>query len=141
MFETTDGRRLYKAETSTHHLIFERRDYQTPTEKKFRNMGGLVMRLSNHAHRELHANVPPPPKPNPNLMRDIYLYSRSRDYDTAYSLAAQITCYVGQIALNSHNEQNAEDATALFDNLIQQAVYIEEGQLKYIGEQHGKLTA
>lgn len=127
LFLCADGRELYKADISKHHAIFERRDYKTPTEKTFRGMGGLVILMANHQHRELHAHVPPPPKPNPDLMRDIYLHSRTRDYQTETDLFNQILGYVELVAENNGNQQHVEDATRLAESLRMQQPFILDG--------------
>ena len=90
-------------------------------------MGGFVIKLANHHHRELHANVPPPPKPNPDLMRDIYLHSRVREYTTQTDLFLQIVNYVELVAENNRNQQHVEDATGLAANLRLQQPFILEG--------------
>lgn len=127
LYLCADGRELYKGEFSRHHVIHERRWYRTPTEKAFRGMGGMVLTLSNSAHRELHANVPPPPKPNPDLMRDIYLHARTRDYQTQTDLFNQIIGYVDLVAANNRNQQHVEDATLLAANLRLQQPFILDG--------------
>lgn len=122
---TPDGRELHKAETSMHHAIFERCAYKTPTEKKFREMGGMTIRLGNHQHKELHAHVPPPPKPNPDLMRDIYLHGRRTPYEGYVDLFGQIVEYVALVALGG--SQHAEEAHKLHENLVAQQHFIDQG--------------
>jgi len=127
---TPDGRMLYKAETSRHHIFSERDWYRTPLQRKVRQMGGAVVQLANQPHRELHANVEHPPLVNPNLMQDIYLHSRSRGYETAYDLFYDIVEYVGWVANGSRQtQQNVDDASRLHANLLEQAVFIELGRL------------
>lgn len=131
-WETLDGRKLYRAEVSQHHAFFARRDYHTPLEKKFRQMGGSVVLLANQAHRELHANVEPPHKPNPDLMRDIYLHARTREYEDSYDLFNQIAQYVGRVATSFQCDRNVQDANLLYPNLVTQAAYIEQGRLTLV---------
>lgn len=128
---TPDGRVLYSAECSRHHIASERRWYQTPTEKKYREMSGMVLHLANQPHRDLHANVGPPPKPSPDLMRDIYLHGRTREYVDQYDLFRQVANYVGLIA-EVGTGQRQEEAIPLYENLIAQATYVELGRLTLV---------
>lgn len=131
-WETVDGRKLYRAEVSQHHTFFARRDYHTPLEKKFRQMGGSVVLLTNKAHRELHAHVEPPHKPNPDLMRDIYLHARRQEYTDAYDLLSQIREYVGSVAVSFQCDRNVQDANLLYPNLVAQAEFVEQGRLTLV---------
>jgi len=128
---TPDGRVLYPAECSRHHIASERNWYKTPSEKKYREMSGLVLHLANQPHRDLHANVPPPPKPSPNFMRDIYCYARNTDYDDQYDLFRQITNFVGVAATEGRPERQ-EEAIPLYENFVAQAAYIELGRLTLV---------
>lgn len=130
---TPDGRVLYSAETSRHHVASERRWYTTPTEKKYREMSGLVLHLANQPHRDLHANVPPPPKPSPDFMRDIYLHARNVVYDNQYDLFRQITNFVGYAAAEGR-PQRQDEAIPLYENLTAQGAYIELGRLTLVRE-------
>lgn len=132
---TPEGRVLYKAHVSKHHVMFERRDYKTPLECRYRSMGGLVLLLDNQPHADLHRNVPPPPKPNPYLMADIYQHARLQDYDDQYDLFRQITNYVGMVAEGGRNEENVHDANLLHENLIAQAGFVELGRLTLLREE------
>lgn len=135
-YVTPDGRVLYKAETSKHHVFHERDWYRTPLQRKVRTMGGAVVQLANQPHRDLHANVVPPPLVNPNLMQSIYLHSRSPNYETAYDLFDNIVQYVGWVAAGSRQtQQNVEDASLLHVNLLEQAVFIEQGRLTIVEAQ------
>lgn len=131
-WKTPDGRVLYKPEVSLHHVAFERRNYKTRLECLYRSMGGMILPLSNVAHVELHKNVPPPPKPNPDLMQDIYHYARRSEYVDQYDVFDQVREYVGLVAENNRNEQHREDAARLFDNLNQQAAFINIGRLSVL---------
>ena len=126
---TPDGRVLYKAEVSRHHVAFERRAYKTRLESLYRNMGGMVLLLGSQAHGDLHAEVPPPPKPNHNLMTDIYQHARLMGYDTQYDVFEQIVDYVARVAVGFQCDENVHDANLLYQNLAQQAVFIEQGRL------------
>lgn len=128
---TPEGRVLYRAELSDHHIWFPRREFHTPTEKKLRAMGGMIVRLANQPHRDLHANVGPPPKPSPDLMRDIYLHGRTREYVDQYDLFRQVANYVGLIA-EVGTGQRQEEAAILHENIVQQAGFIELGRVEFI---------
>ena len=134
IWETPDGRRLYKAEVSTHHVVFERRNYKTRLETLYRNMGGLLLPMATHAHVELHRAVPPPPKPNDDLMRDIYHNSRLTGYGDVYELFKQIADYVGMVATTSQRQEHVDDAALLHENLVAQAAFIEQGRLIRVEE-------
>lgn len=132
---TPEGRILYRAEISKHHVVHNRRDYKTPVECRYRSMEGLVLLMSNVGHAALHKEVPPPPKPNPYLMADIYQHGRLQDYDDQYDLFRQITNYVGMVAEGGRDEQNVHDANLLHENLIAQSGYIELGRLTLVREE------
>ena len=95
---TPEGKVLRKAHIGRHHIAFERRSYKTGLERKYRDMGGMVLLMDSQAHQDLHREVPPPPKPNPYLMADIYYHARLLDYDTQYDVFNQIVDYVGMVA-------------------------------------------
>lgn len=125
---TLDGRVLYRAEISDHHVASERRWYTTPAQKKYRAMSGMVVRLANQPHRDLHANVPPPPVPSPDFMRDIYCHARNTEYADHYDLFRQITEFVGYAAEHGR-PQRQEEAIPLYENFVAQAAFIELGRL------------
>ena len=131
-----DGRALYESETQRHHIASERKWYKTPTERKYREMNGMVLRLAIQSHRELHANVPPPPKPGPDFMRDIYVHSRNIEYDDQYDLFRQITEFVG-VAATEGRPKRQEEAIPLYDNFVAQGAYIELGRLTLIRNSNG----
>lgn len=131
-WETVDGRRLYRAEVSDHHFQWPRREQKTPLQKKFRQMGGMVAKLANQPHRDLHSNVSPPPIVNPNLMQDIYLHARRTGYEDVYDLFYQIVEYVGGVASSFQCQQNVEDAALLHANFLQQAEFVEQGRLTLV---------
>ena len=128
-WSTPDGRIVYKAHIGRHHIAHERRNYKTRLETLYRNMGGMVVLLDSQVHQELHKEVAPPPKPNPNLMADIYRNARLPGYVDQYDLFSQIVDYVGMVAAGGRNEQNVEDASLLHANLLEQAQFVDLGQL------------
>lgn len=126
---TVEGATRYKAHVSRHHVAFERRSYKTRLETLYRNMGGMVVLLDSQVHRELHTEVAPPPKPNHHLMADIYQHARLSDYESQYDVFKQIVDYVGMVAAGGQCEQNVEDAALLHANLLEQAHFVDLGQL------------
>jgi hypothetical protein len=132
---TPEGRVLYRAEISKHHIAHERRDYKTSQERKYRQMGGMVLLLGNQVHADLHRQVCPPPKPNEYLMADIYQHARLQDYEDSYDLFKQITNYVGMVAEGGQCQENVHDANLLHQNLIAQAGFIELGRLTLLREE------
>lgn len=55
--------------TDSHHLYWPRNEYQTKTERKFRNLGENVITLCRFKHDLLHLEKPPH-KPDFQTMRD-----------------------------------------------------------------------
>lgn len=53
-------------EYNLHHLVFPRRDYVTPLEKRFRKQ--LIVPVDIGVHKSLHHELPPPVKPNRFVM-------------------------------------------------------------------------
>lgn len=126
---TPEGKVLRKAHIGRHHIAFERRSYKTGLERKYRDMGGMVLLMDSQAHQDLHREVPPPPKPNPYLMADIYYHARLLDYDTQYDVFNQIVDYVGMVAAGGQCEQNVHDAALLHENLVAQQHFVDLGRL------------
>jgi hypothetical protein len=127
-----EGRLLYKGETSKHHIQWRSDWYNTPTERKYRNATGMVLRMSNHHHQQLHIEVEPPVKPNQNLMQMIYREARNMEWSDQYDHFIQIARFVGNVALSEGNARNVEDANLLFDNLLQQSVFIDLGAVRIV---------
>jgi len=51
-----------------HHSLYPRRNYKTPTERKFRHHPFLINRIEVEAHTDLHAVIQPPLKLTHNQM-------------------------------------------------------------------------
>lgn len=125
-----EGRKLYKAETSRHHIQWRSDWYLTPSERKYRNATGMVLRLANHHHQRLHIEIEPPIKPNHNLMQMIYREARNMEWTDQYDHFTQIAHYIGEVATSDGNDRNVEDASLLLPNLIQQSTFIESGRVR-----------
>ncbi len=70
------------SEFNRHHLVYERWMYQTPTERRYRNLSQLVVpRMVVVVHDELHARVPTPPKPPLVLLIHALEHIETEDYD------------------------------------------------------------
>jgi hypothetical protein len=130
-FMTTDGRLLYKPETNKHHLFWRRDSYRTPTERKFRDTTGLVLRMTIKEHKELHANVRPPEKPNSDLMRDVIHFARGLEDFIYYDRYQKIAGYLIGVVENG-SDQNANDAAMVLANFEEQDDYLTRGRLTII---------
>lgn len=128
---TPDGLVLTHAYISRHHPAYERAWYKTPAERKYRQMGGMVLLMANQPHKDLHANIPPPPIPSPDFMRDIYLHARNTDYDDQYDLFNQIVDYIGLVAEVGRPERQ-EEAVPLYENYVAQQHFVELGRLTLV---------
>lgn len=133
-YRTPDGRELYIGEVNTHHVQYPRAEYKSPLERRFRQLGGLVLPTWVPPHNELHALTEPPIKPNPDLMRDIIQVSAESEYTSPYDKFREITDYLFEIIQSERNETNVQDAARLLGNYVHQSVYIELGQVERIQE-------
>lgn len=132
---TPNGEVIPHYATNLHHNSWRKKDYPSEFDKRYRNMPGMVLRLTIGTHRDLHANVEPPKKPNPNLMRGIYNYNQRLDVEDPYERFEAITEMLGNISFTSGNTRNRLDAHALHENFTAQLVYINEGKVvPYYGE-------
>lgn len=57
--------------TDRHHLAFERRNYKTTLEKRYRNCATMVVEACVCKHRELHDTYLPPEKPSTDVMYQV----------------------------------------------------------------------
>lgn len=128
LFQTNDGRVLYKAETDKHHTLWRKAWYKSAYEKRIRESSGLVLRLSTVSHRDLHANVEPPVKPDRHILTGIYQFGRELDVHNPYEKFYAMTEFLGRIA--SKNGNYAIDAARLQENFLQQIPFIEDGRLE-----------
>jgi hypothetical protein len=127
LYETQDGRKISKLGTSRHHIFWERKDYHTPQEKRFREAAGMVLRLEQTVHRELHEEIAPPPKPSHDFMNMITDFKRGiPTYDT-YEMFEYITEYVGGVSCSQN--RHAVEAGKLFDNFAAQQHFINLGKV------------
>jgi len=57
-----------ECEMDKHHTYWPRREYTTPVEKRFRNLGANVVQMCMAEHQELHFQEQPPDKPSREIM-------------------------------------------------------------------------
>ncbi len=131
-YRLTDGSVVKKNAVNRHHVMHYARWYQTPTERLFRNIEGLVLPLYVPEHNELHANVPPPLKPTRPLMEQVTEYAHEL-YDDPYEQFNKLVHFIGDIANSSWSCERADEAFRLHENLIAQAGYIELGRVEHLG--------
>lgn len=129
-YQTPDGLVIPRDYTDRHHAVWKKDWYTTTFERqKFREMGGMVLRLDIKAHRELHANVEPPEKPNHNLMHGMFDYNKKNlDTQNPYERFEELTSMLGRIA--DIGGPNAEDAHKLQQNFLDQQIYIDQGKVE-----------
>ena len=127
-----DGRQLYKEETNRHHIFWRRDSYKTPPERKFRDVTGLVLRMTIREHKTLHANVPPPHKPNPDLMRDVTQFDRNLDDNLYFDRYLKIADYLIDV-MHDGSAHNSEDAGLILENFELQNEFLDKGRLTFIG--------
>jgi hypothetical protein len=127
-WRTVTGEMVSENRVDLHHVFFCRNKYKSPQEKQFRQLGGLVLPILITVHRELHGEIAPPPKPSHNLMNLIGEYSNN-DYHDTYEAFSEIAWYIGDLANSATNQQLAEEAFAIHQNLVDQSAYIAEGRI------------
>jgi hypothetical protein len=108
--------------TSKHHVWWERRDYKSSIEKRFRNHAGLVIPLNNDVHKFLHLVVPAPPKPMKEEIVECIQFMKDRDewphLDNPYwAMEACMQYFVYRGADQPQHEERAHD---IRHNLAQQ---------------------
>lgn len=130
---TEDGRKLFKPETNKHHLFWRRDSYKTPVERKFRDVKGLVLRMTITEHKELHANVKPPYKPNPDLMRDVIQFGKGLEDNLYFDRYLKIADYLIDV-VKTGKDQNAHDAGLMLESFELQDEFLERGKLTIINE-------
>lgn len=133
-YRTPDGRELYIGEVNTHHVQYPRVAYKSPLERRFRQLGGLVLPTWVPPHNELHALTEPPIKPNPDLMRDMIQVDMNSDYQSPYDRFKELTDYLFDTVMSERCEANVHDAARLLGNYVHQSVYIELGKVERIQE-------
>ena len=124
---TPDGHEISKLATSKHHIAWQRNIYNTPTEKKFRESAGFVLRLEQTVHRELHAELDPPPKPDHDLIYAIVDFKKGIPTQDPYEIFEYVTEYMGGLSRSQH--RFAAQAGELYDNYAAQQTYIDLGKV------------
>ena len=127
LYLTTDGREISKLGTSLHHTRWERREYTSPLEKRFRQAGGLVLRLEQTIHRELHEELSPPPKPSHDLMCAILDFKKGIPTYDPYEIFEYVTEYMG--GLSRSQNSLAPQAGDLYENYTAQQEFIDLGKV------------
>jgi hypothetical protein len=61
-----------------HHLYFPRREYRSPTEKRFRELSENKVQLCRQDHDDLHAVTDIPEKPDLEIMRQAIQEEKDR---------------------------------------------------------------
>lgn len=127
LYLTTDGREISKLGTSRHHTLFNRCDYKTPLEKRFRESAGMVLRLEQTVHRELHEEIKPPPKPSHEFMGMLIEFKKGIPSHDPYEMFEYVVEYVGGVSCSQN--AHAVEAGKLFDNFAQQQHFINLGKV------------
>jgi hypothetical protein len=88
----------------------------------------MVLRITINHHRDLHREIAPPPKPSPQVLIGMYNYNRHNlETLNVYDRFEAITEMLGKVAANGG--RNAVDAGMLYDNFLEQAVFIDRGRV------------
>lgn len=128
MFRTREGLVIPKDFTNKHHALWRRDWYKTPSERRTREMPGMVIRVAINHHRELHRSVEPPRKPNPQLLIGMYNYNQHNlETLNVYDRFEALTEMLGKVA--TMGGKNAVDAGMLHENFTEQLPYIQAGRV------------
>ncbi len=129
MFRTQEGLLIPRDFTNRHHTLWRKDWYKTPSERRTREMPGMVLRITINHHRDLHREVPPPPKPNPQVLIGMYNFNRTNlETLNVYDRFEAITEMLGKVAATGG--RNAQDAGELHDNFLLQMPFIELGRVE-----------
>lgn len=108
-----------------HHVMYERRNYKSKVERRFRNMGGLVVPTLIENHRELHATLRPPKKPRIEMIYDVIDIMQGNHYEgTEGVYVAQEYFYNN--AHTNRSPQRASLALGIANHLGKQLVFLEK---------------
>lgn len=118
-----------KSNTSLHHVFWEARNYRPGEEQRFRNMSGLVLRMTNETHNNLHAETFPPLKPSKGLREQIAEFSCGTYESDEYAQFYRIAHFIGDVANSSWSSERADEAFHIHENLMEQAPFIEQGRV------------
>ena len=66
---------LKRCFTDQHHIYYPKREYSSPLEKTFRNLGENIVEICRSEHNEIHATQEPPEKPPIQYMAESILRS------------------------------------------------------------------
>lgn len=128
-FITQEGLVIPKDFTNRHHVLWRKDWYKTPSERRTREMAGMVLRVTINHHRDLHRTVEPPEKANPQVLIGMYNFNRHNlETLNVYDRFEAITEMLGKVAATSG--RNAHDAGKLHDNFLQQLPFIEAGRVE-----------
>lgn len=128
-FITQEGLVIPKALTDKHHTLWKKDWYRTPSEKRTREMSGMVLRLVINHHRDLHRAVEPPPKPNPQVLIGMYNFNRHNlETLNVYDRFEALTEMLGKVAATGGI--NASDAGKLYENFVEQLPFIQAGRVE-----------
>lgn len=127
VYLTTDGHEISVLDTSRHHILWTRNTYHTSLEKRFRQAGGLVLRLEKGIHRQLHDNLSPPPKPSAELMQTVLDYKKTLPTTEPYETFEYITEFLG--GLERTHSSVAVQAGELYENFTAQQAYVDLGRV------------
>lgn len=109
-------------EVSRHHLAWNKSNYKTPLERRYRQYRGMIVPdVANPWHKELHANMGQPRKPTPELMIGaLSILSQADLIDPLDGLYA-----VSEFML----ERDTRLSVRIGEHLLEQAVFLEAGLL------------
>lgn len=130
-WETPEGRLVERSSVNRHHVSWANRNYKTQTEKRYRNMAGMVLPLLVTEHRELHAHIKPPPKPSHALMQHAIAFNSAIDMRTdVYGQFEQMIEFFADIGDMSQRVSESKTSRAIAANFVLQEAFVSKGQVK-----------
>jgi hypothetical protein len=119
-----DKRLLKHSEVNFHHVMWERRYYQTSAERRYRQIGGLVLPLEVSWHDELHANIRPPLKPCRTLIDHTLEYAHEQTSPDMYKRFEELSNFFSGVAMDDQRPNIADQALRIANNMQLQAAFI-----------------
>lgn len=133
-WETPEGRLVERSAVNRHHVNFQRRNYNTPLEKQYRSMGGMILPMLITDHRELHAHIKPPKKPARQLMLHAVSFNEAIDTMTDdYEQFEQMIEFFEDVATMSTRMSEAKDAQSIAANYRLQEAFLLQGKVQRVG--------
>lgn len=116
--------RKYEGSVNLHHMFWIRNNYRTPTLKRLRSLGGLVIPAMTYDHQLLHAQMRPMVVPMKPLAEDIIDFASSVEQVDRFDVANETIGFLHEQAEIHTSDEYAFRAKRLAYHLGKQVGYL-----------------